>query len=107
MILYHATSTAVPEEDDITGFAEDYPVDYANDGILSNFFSIASLTSVASAIFDMDVGIDPDLPSSEEALEIVEQSLSEVYAGVIVLAALYEVDFGEVLQTASNRSEWK
>lgn len=106
MILYHATSTEVPDEELIVEMATEFPLDYMNDGILCNMHSIASLTSVAAMIFDTDVGQDPDAPTEEEAIELVEEHLGDVYVGLVIACSLYELDFGEVVEDAAKLEEW-
>lgn len=107
MILYHVTETEIPEEDDMIEFAEQYPVDYANDGILAGLYSLASITNIAAVVYDMDIGSDPEAPSKEEALEIVDTNLAEIYAGIVVCCQLYDIDFEELLVDASKKKAWR
>lgn len=106
MILYHATDTAIPDSDELQDGAEEFPLDYQNDGILCNMYCIAALTSITSVVFDSDVGTDPEAPTKEEALAMVDNSLFDIYAGVMVSCERYEIDFDEVVADATNLEEW-
>lgn len=107
IVLYHATDTEIPDEADLLEFSQDFPIDYANDGILLNFNSITCLTSIAANVFDSTLSDDPESEEAFMALLDVEESLTEMYAAVMILCELYELDFGEVLAEAGKREEWK
>lgn len=107
MVLYYVTETEVPEEDELIEYTEMYPTDFAVDGILASFFAISALTEITFTIFDTDLPDDPNSEEAKDTKELVGSHLSDVYSTIMILCELYEIDFGEVIEYASQKTEWE
>jgi len=104
MILFHALDADAPEADSLREYSEDiFPTEVAVDGVLCSIQCLGAIADLSSIIYDPDLeDFEEDGSDAEEVFDEVQQTLCEIYAGIITLCDISGIDFEEVAQHAAD-----